>query len=140
MSEKLGDDLAIVRPAEHKPASRGNGVSSIALITPASGAKHLINGFTTFEPGCSVAEHWHNCEESILILEGEGVVVVGDKETPVRAGDTTWLPPNLPHYFKNTSRNQPLKIFWTYASETATRTIASTGIEAPIAAEHKIAR
>ena len=135
--EKTDDNLAVLRPGERKLAQRGRGISSIALVTPGCGAKQLVNGFTMFEPGCSVPEHWHNCEESVLIVEGEAFVSVAGKETYVTVGDTTWLPANLPHYFRNASKDKPLKIFWTYASERATRTIAATGEEAPIAAEYK---
>ncbi len=135
----MSDDreLAVLRPAERKLANRGKGISSIALVTPACGARQLVNGFTIFEPGCAVPEHWHNCEESVLIVEGEAYVVVDGKETKVGVGDTTWLPANLPHYFRNASQEKPLKIFWTYASEKATRTIAATREEAPIAAEYR---
>ena len=56
---------------------------------------------------------------------------------PVGVGDTSFIPAGIPHFFMNASDTEELHIFWTYASETATRTIAATGEEAPIAAEYR---
>ncbi len=127
---------AVLRPGEQKVADRGNGIRTIPLVSPGCGAGQLINGITMFAPGAAVGMHWHNCEESVMVIEGEAFVVVNGKESFVKEGDTTWLPPNVPHYFRNASTEKPMRIFWTYASPTATRTLASTGQEHPIAAEH----
>lgn len=127
---------ALLRPEEQKMADRGGGVRTIPLVSPGCGATQLINGITMFDPGAAVGLHWHNCEESVMVIEGDAVCVVDGREHALKTGDTTWLPPNLPHYFRNASTTKPMRIFWTYASAMATRTIASTGIEAPIAAEH----
>jgi quercetin dioxygenase-like cupin family protein len=51
--------------------------------------------------------------------------------------DTTWIPPNLPHRFRNLSETQPMKILWIYASVNATRTLTESGETRPIAAEHR---
>ena len=128
---------AVLRPENQKVADRGNGVRTIPLVSPGCGATQLINGITMFAPGAAVGMHWHNCEESVMVIEGEAIVVVNGKEHAVKEGDTTWLPPNVPHYFRNASRDKPMRIFWTYAAANATRTLAATGEEHPIAAEHK---
>ena len=59
----------------------------------------------------------------MIVLDGAAIAVVGGAEHAVGPGDTTWIPPGLPHYFRNASASEPLRIFWTYASVTATRTI-----------------
>jgi putative monooxygenase len=78
----------------------------------------------------------HNCEESVLILEGDAVVVIDGVVHKATAGDTTWLPANVPHYFRNASSEKQMQIFWTYASVKATHAVKATGVERPIAAEH----
>ena len=53
------------------------------------------------------------------------------------AGDATWLPWEMPHRFINPSSTECLRIFWTYESVSATRTIDDTGEARPILAEHQ---
>jgi hypothetical protein len=40
------------------------------------------------------------------------------------------------HRFRNQSATEPMKIFWTYASVHATRTLTESGQTSPISAEH----
>ena len=70
------------------------------------------------------------------MLEGRAVAVVDGAEHAVGAGDTVWIPPEMPHYFRNASGTEPLRIFWTYADAHATRTMVATGETRPVAAEH----
>ena len=53
-----------------------------------------------------------------------------------KKGDVTWIPPELPHQFKNSSDQDTLRIFWTYASSSATRTMVETGETHSIDSEH----
>jgi mannose-6-phosphate isomerase-like protein (cupin superfamily) len=50
--------------------------------------------------------------------------------------DTTWIPPNVPHRFRNRSESEPMKILWIYASVAATRTLVETGETRSVSAEH----
>lgn len=127
---------AILRPNEQPVADRGGGNRTIPLVMPGVGARQLINGITIIAPGSAIPEHFHDCEESVIVLEGAAIAVVRGVEHPVGPGDTSWIPPGLPHYFRNASADQPLRIFWTYASITATRTLVATGETRPVAAEH----
>ena len=97
----------------------------------------MINGITTIPPCGAIPLHYHNCEESVLVLSGTGVAVVGGIELAVKTGDVTWIPANLPHQFRNGSDTDSMRIFWTYASAGATRTMAETGKTHLIDAEHK---
>ena len=127
---------AIIRPADQPVADRGGGNRTIPLVMPAAGARQLINGITIIAPSGAIPEHFHDCEESVIVLEGGGVAVIDGVEHKVGPGDTSLIPPGLPHYFRNASATEPLRIFWTYASITATRTLTSTGQTRPVAAEH----
>ncbi len=126
----------LLRQAEQPVADRGGGNRTIPLVMPRIGARQLINGITAIAPGGAIAEHFHDCEESVLVLEGDAVAVLGGVEHRAGPGDTSWIPPGLPHFFRNASETQVLRIFWTYASATATRTLVSTGETRPVAAEH----
>ncbi len=127
---------AVLRPDEIRPADRGGGAKTIPLVHPGLGAKSLINGITIFAPGAAIAFHTHNCEESVMVLEGDAVAVLDGVEHRLKAGDTTWIPANVPHRFVNASQTNEMRIFWTYADVAATRTLVETGETRFVAAEH----
>jgi len=126
----------VLHPGERPLANRGGGARTIPMVTPGCGATQLLNGFTLFDPGAAIPMHFHNCEESVLIVEGNAVATIDGVEHRLTVGDTTWLAPNIPHFFRNASDTEPMRIFWTYASVEATRTLVESGDTRPIAAEH----
>jgi putative monooxygenase len=126
----------ILRPAELPTTDRGGGNKTIPLVTPRVGSRQMLNGITAIAPGKAIGLHEHNCEESVIVLEGQGMVELDGVDHPVGTFDTTWVPAGVPHRFKNTSDAQPLRIFWTYASPGATRTLIATGETHSIASEH----
>lgn len=131
---------AILRPAELPATDRGGGTKTIPLVSPRVGSQQMLNGITVIAPGKAIGLHAHNCEESVIVLEGQGVVELDGVDHPVATFDTTWVPAGVPHRFKNTSDAQPLRIFWTYASLDATRTLLATGETHSIASEHTTQR
>jgi quercetin dioxygenase-like cupin family protein len=126
----------VLRPSERPLADRGGGAKTIPMVTQACGSQELLNGFTLFEPGARIALHYHNCEESVLVVEGTAIAQIGDKEHRLETGDVTWVPAEVPHFFRNASTSLPMKIFWTYASVEATRTLVETSETRPVSAEH----
>ena len=127
---------AVVRAAEQKTADRGGGNRTIPMIMPSTGTSTVINGITIIAPHSAIQEHYHNCEESILILEGHAIAVIDGEQHHLHAPDVSWVAAGVPHYFQNGSETEPLKIFWTYASVNANRTNVKTGETKPISAEH----
>lgn len=120
------------RPVVFKPSQvpafvRGKGVRTRYLVTTKEGSAELLNGITEFDPGGAIPLHWHNCEESVLVLEGWAVFEVEGTSYRLSKGDVTWVPPGVQHRFENRSTTKRMAIFWTYGSIDATRTIASTG-------------
>ncbi|GAB1364601.1 cupin domain-containing protein [Rhodobacter sp.] len=125
----------ILRPSGQPVVQRGGGVSTIPLVSRACGSTGLINGITIFPPGGSIALHWHNCEESVMVLAGRATVEIDGARHEMQAGDITWVPADVPHRFINASASEEMRILWTYATVDATRTNAATGETRSIDAE-----
>lgn len=130
---------AILRPDQLPVNDRGTGARTIPLVTRKCGSTSMINGITTFDPGARIGLHFHNCEESVMILEGEAIAEIDGERIPLKAGDTTWIPPNVPHRFLNES-DGPMRILWIYGDVNATRTMVETGVEQTIDQEHETAK
>ena len=125
----------ILRPDQLPRHDRGGGASTTPLVTARTGAASFINGITEFAPGAVIAFHSHNREESVMLLEGDAILDINGEEHVLKALDTTWIPPNISHRFRNLSKEQPMKILWIYASMQATRTLTETGETGLVSAE-----
>ncbi|MEW2544435.1 cupin domain-containing protein [Streptomyces sp. NPDC047002] len=130
---------AVLRPEERPAVDRGNGARTTPLVDRALGATGFLNGITAFEPGAAIGHHLHNCPESVMVIEGEAVVDIDGRETPLRPFDVTFVPANIPHHFRNASASRPMRIFWTYASVDATRAPAAGGRATRIDEEQRTA-
>jgi quercetin dioxygenase-like cupin family protein len=126
----------ILRPADITVRQRGGGASTIPLVSQRVGSTKLLNGITRFEPGAAIPEHFHNCDESVMLLQGEAIAHVDGVAHRVEVGDTSFIPAGIHHYFENASGTEEMAIFWTYASVDATRTIVATGVTTRIDEEH----
>lgn len=133
MTEQLA---RIFHPSEIAPVPRGGGVRTIPLLTGKTGATSFINGMTIFPIGGSVPLHMHNCDESVLVLEGDAIAEIAGEEHRLTREDMTCIPKGMHHRFRNGSHTQELKILWTYASVDADRTIIATGETRRIDDEH----
>jgi putative monooxygenase len=126
---------AILRPADLPAHDRGGGARTTPLVTRACGSTSIINGITAFDPGAAIGMHFHNCEESVMVIEGRAIAEIDGVQHALDTGDTTWIPANVPHRFMNRT-DRPMRIFWTYASVNATRTLVASGETRSIDAEH----
>lgn len=126
---------AILRPSELRTNDRGGGARTTPLVTRRCGSTSLINGITAFDPGAAIGLHMHNCEESVMVIEGEAIAEIDGVRHHLNTNDTTWIPANVPHRFINATE-RPMRIFWTYATVDATRTMIATGETRSIDAEH----
>lgn len=128
----------VLRPDHIKSHDRGGGARTTPLVLPSIGATSFINGITEFAPGTAIPFHSHNCEESVMLLEGHAILDIEGQEHVLKPLDTTWIPPNMPHRFRNISTTNPMKILWIYASAAATRTLVETGETRAVSAEHSL--
>ncbi len=119
---------AILRSAEITPRARAGGARTLPMVSARVGARDFLNGITMFPPGAAIAEHFHNCDESVMIVRGHAVAHVAGERHPVVAGDVSFIPAGIHHFFENASGTEELHIFWTYASLDADRTIVATGV------------
>ncbi|WP_377842184.1 cupin domain-containing protein [Bosea sp. UC22_33] len=134
---KASSNSVILKPEDIRSYDRGGGARTTPLVTKGLGATAFITGYTEFEGGAEIPFHFHNAEESVVLVEGEAIFDIGDDSIPVKVGDATFIPANVPHRFRNTSKTAPMKILWIYGSMDATRTLVETGETRPITAEHQ---
>lgn len=85
------------------------------MQTKERGTRVLSVGTATFEPGRYLPCHRHNCEEVIVILEGEAFVDVKGERTFMKPYDSSHVPEGIPHRFVNASKSRPLTILWIYS-------------------------
>ena len=116
----------ILRTADLPVIDRARGVKTQPLVLAERGSKTLTTGLSTFQPGSVIPLHTHNVEEAITILEGEAIAIIDGQEFPVRPFDTTFVPPGVPHHFRNESGGV-MRFLWTYGGTDVTRTYAATG-------------
>lgn len=125
----------VMRPSELPSHDRGSGARTTPLATASRGATAFLNGITWFEPGAAIAHHRHNVTESVMIVHGAAIVDIAGARTPLGVFDTTLVPADIAHHFENASADEPMAIFWTYASVDATRTLEATGATSRIDSE-----
>ena len=126
----------VLRPSDMPSHDRGGGARTTPLVGPSIGASAFITGITSFAPGTAIPFHSHNCEESVMLLEGDAMLDIDGQEIHLQPMDTTWIPPNVSHRFRNLSPTQPMKILWIYARQDATRTLTESGQTNYVSAEH----
>jgi putative monooxygenase len=129
----------ILRPSECTSRERGGGARTIPLVNALVGSEKTLSGITEFDPGAAIALHYHNCEETVVLLSGEGIAEIDGEQFTVRPLDTSWIPAGVPHRFRNASATEKMRIYWTYSSVEANRTIVATGITTRIDVEHGVA-
>jgi uncharacterized cupin superfamily protein len=81
------------------------------------GSELLVFGRARFAPDKSQHQcHRHvNAEEFSCIISGEGVILHGDNEIPVKAGDVTFHKRSELRGFRNTSDYKEVEMLWGWA-------------------------
>ena len=99
---KVGNYLE-VKPSEERP-----GVIKRDVISVEDGAPHFCMRVFEVEPGSSTPSHSHWWEHEVFVLSGQGVVVSGQKQTPIGKDSVIFVAPNEQHCFVNNGQ-EPLR-------------------------------
>lgn len=113
---------------------RGGGVHTMQLVRRLEGARSFLTGITEFDPCAALPVHFHNCDESVIVLEGRARVEVASDSRFLGPYDTSYITAGTAHRFANAG-DAKLRIHWTYGSINATRTVVATGETTDIADE-----
>jgi len=86
------------------------------LVDPENGPSQILKmGYTTIYPTGTTTGHAHeHMEEVYFVISGEGVMVVGDEEFPIKPGDGLYVPPGEYHTTYQRG-NLPLQVLWVTA-------------------------
>ncbi|MBL9022269.1 MAG: cupin domain-containing protein [Myxococcales bacterium] len=71
-----------------------------------AGAEHGLERLAVWaqqiDPQGATPPHTHDCEEVVLIQDGEGTLILDGEELRFQGGDTIVVPPSAPHQIINT--------------------------------------
>ena len=105
----------LIRFDDAKHEERRPGVFLTSLVDGESGATQISSGIAAFSVGSSAPTHYHDAEESVIVIEGEGRVMINGEEHIVKPNDAVFITAGAHHSIANNGEYQ-FKIAWTYAS------------------------
>jgi len=90
-------------PWEELPGHHGGALSKLLVHPETAGSRHVDHRISTYQPRAFVAPHKHKVQEQVYhVLEGEGLMELGDKRQVVRKHDVIFIPPGVEHALYNT--------------------------------------
>ena len=98
--------------------AHGGGIARM-LLTNKELRSMLFLADASLAPGKTIETHIDPYEEIYYILEGEGVMMVGDDERRVKKGDAIWIPMGEKHSLVNdTNENTGFLVVANYLHRT----------------------
>jgi mannose-6-phosphate isomerase-like protein (cupin superfamily) len=79
-------------------------------------SENLTLGIANLPPGGALREHRHTQEEVYLVLEGSGLVRVGDEELVIEAGSAVFVPGDALHSCENTGTSD-LRVAYVFPAD-----------------------
>ncbi len=84
------------------PVARARGASMQVLLGPMEGTPNFITRRFTLAPGGRIPAHKHaNVEHEQVVLEGEMVMGLDEREVTAHAGDCLFIPAGVAHWYEN---------------------------------------
>jgi mannose-6-phosphate isomerase-like protein (cupin superfamily) len=99
-----------------------SGLPSQHLVASWSGSQRVFVGQQWLQPGERVLLHTHPVEEALVFLSGTGEATLGDERVEVRAETSLYVPPGLPHGFRNVG-STPLHVLVVFPGPTFAETV-----------------
>ncbi len=94
-------------PWQEFPNHFGSALSKALVHPDTTGSRQLDYRISTYAPMAHVAKHRHKVQEQIYhVLEGEGLMEIGDEKRVVRKHDVIFLPPGVAHSIQNSGLGQ----------------------------------
>jgi mannose-6-phosphate isomerase-like protein (cupin superfamily) len=103
-SECAGPTRPMVRLEDCEPERTGDREFRVLLSEGLT-----ITQFAGLIPPGRAPAHHHTYDEVVHVLAGQGVVHLGDTDTPIGPGTSIYLPPLQPHCLENTGA-EPLRV------------------------------
>ena len=92
------------------------------LVGEPDGAPNFAMRQFEIDTGGHTPKHSHPYEHEVFVLEGEGIVLEGDVEHPLKGGDVVFVKPDEVHQFRNTG-NSPMKFLCMVPNSAASKTV-----------------
>jgi quercetin dioxygenase-like cupin family protein len=118
------EDTAAWQPIEPSKGLRGR---FRRVMDPARQVE-LIAGIAEIDPGIHYTRHYHDQPELYYILAGRGTVYLGEDRVAASAGSALYIGGGVVHGADSLG-DEPLRIFYVYACETAGHAINWTPVE-----------
>lgn len=125
----------VIRAGDVRAVNRSRGVRTKHLVTSAHHETRFVNGITELEAGAAVPLHFHNCDESVVVLRGLATFDVEGETYELLPDDATLVPAGVVHRFANPGSGV-VRLLFIYGSALATRTMADSGETVEIGSPH----
>lgn len=117
--------MAVLKKEAAPRYLRAEGISSYLLASPrTSAAKFLTTSLVELQPDGEQRVHSHDPEQVYYLLEGTGLMTLGEETVRVKAGDCVFIPSGVPHGLKNDGP-APLRYFSAAAPSFAPKELES---------------
>ena len=112
----------VTRREEVERLQRAPGVSVASSVAKENSTTEISSGITTSRTGTSNSTQFHKAEESVIVIEGSGTLMINGEQHDVRQYDSAFITPGAHHRLINAGKT-PFKIAWSYATVDIIRTL-----------------
>ena len=89
-------------PWREFPNHFGGALSKPLVMPETAGSRHIDYRISMYQPMAYVAKHAHKVQEQVYhVIEGEGLMEIGEETRVVRRHDVIFLPPGVEHAISN---------------------------------------
>ena len=89
-------------PWKQYPDHFGGALSKPLVDPEGAGSRHVDYRISMYQPMACVKLHRHKVQEQVYhVIEGEGLMQIGEERRVVRKRDVVYLPPGVEHSIEN---------------------------------------